>query len=124
MLNLDEIRLTDEEATSAAYGRDGKRSLNPVALRKRRQVADAQLSKCLWNIVDQLRTHGAGGGPASEEDLVGAAKLEEVALLANLPHPTTRLWFSVDQAARIYMQTADPLVALELRNKSSGSDQN
>ena len=117
MLNLEEIRLTDEEATSAVYDQKDNRIQNPIARRKRRHVADAQLSKCLWNIVDQLRTNGSTDGAISQEDLVTAAKLEEIALLAKLPHPSTRPWFDIGGASRIYMQTADPQIALELKHQ-------
>ena len=116
MLDAKEIRLTEEEATTAAYGHKNRNFLNPVGVRKRRKVADAQLSKALWNIVDQLRTNGAGNRTTTD-DLIAAAILEQVALLAELPHPTTQIWFEASQATRIYVQTADPVVALELNLK-------
>lgn len=114
MINAEELRLTDEEATTAAYGHKNRYFLNPAGLRKRRGVIDAQLSKALWNIVDQLRTNGTGD-EITTDDLIAAAILEHIALLANLPHPTTQFWFEVQESPRIYVQTADPVVVRELQ---------
>ena len=114
MINVEEMRLTDEEGTTAAYGHKNRTLLNPVGLRKRRGVIDAQLSKALWNIVDQLRTHGTGD-QITTDGFIAAAILEHIALVANLPHPTTQSWFEVHESARIYVQTADPVVARELQ---------
>ncbi len=80
---------------------------------KRRFVAEAQLSKALWNIVDQLRIEGSLTGN-DDDDLIAAAVLEQVALLLRCPHPTTQEWFERNIPSRIYLQTADPVIAYDL----------
>lgn len=113
MLEPKEIELTDSEMTVAANGHTRGTSINHVALRRRREVAKAQLAKALWTIVDQLRTQGTLDNPSSD-DLTAAAILEQVSLIAGLPHPTTQYWFDHGGSPRIYVQTADPVVSREL----------
>ena len=75
MIEPEEIRISEDEATAAAYGKYGHTAINPVAMAKRRFVAEAQLSKALWNIVDQLRTEGSLAA-TDDDDLTAAAILE------------------------------------------------
>ena len=108
MINVQEIRLTELEATNAAYMRGNGFGVNPTATGRRRLVTAAQLSKTLWNIVDQLRTNGTLEAPSSD-DLTAAAILEQIAIVVGAPHPTATIWFDPDAAIRTCVQTADPL---------------
>jgi hypothetical protein len=114
MINADEIRLTEIEATKAAYEDPKDRWINPMDMSKRTSVADAQLSKAMWTIVDQLRTQGILQTP-SMDDLVAAAVLEQIAIIIESPHPTTQRWFNFESPDRDYVQTADPEIALLMR---------
>ena len=109
MINVEEIRLTEAEATSAAYGQGRRLGINAVATSKRRLVADAQLSKTLWTIVDQLRTSGTLAPPPSD-DFSAAAILEQIAIVIAAPHPTATNWFDPDATARTDIQAADPML--------------
>ena len=81
---------------------------------KRRLVANAQPSKALWTIVDQLRTQGTLD-MASMDALMAAAILEQIAIIIRTPHPTTRRWFDYSTASRDYLQSADSEVVWDLR---------
>lgn len=116
MINTEEIRITEDEATTAAYGNSPRAAINPVAIAKRRFVAEAQLSKALWNIVDQLPTEGSLAGNG-DDDLTAAAILEQIAILLRCPHPTTQEWYERNLPSRIYLQTADPVIAYDLHLK-------
>ena len=113
LINPEEIRITENEATVAAYGDYRGSAVNPVAMAKRRKVADAQLSKALWTIVDQLRIQGTLSLP-SPDDLTAAAILEQIAILLLSPHPTTQKWFDQANSSRLYLQSADPFVSKEM----------
>ncbi len=111
MINVQEILLTELEATNAAHARGSKTRLgtNPLAMARRKAVAEAQVSKVLWNIVDQLRTNGSLEA-ISSDDLTAAAILEQITIVADVPHPTGTIWFEIKEARRTYVQTADPLI--------------
>ncbi len=113
MINSEQILITEEEATSAAYGHSRREAVNPIAMARRRAVANAQLSKALWTIVDQLRTEGTLDNP-SFDDLTAAAILEQIALILGSPHPTTQSWFDLGAAPRWYVQSADPVISRDL----------
>ncbi len=115
MINADEIRLTEIEATKAAYADPKDGWIHPIDMSKRTCVADAQLSKAIWTIVDQLRTEGTDQTP-STDDLVAAAILEQIAIIIESPHPTTQRWFNFESPDRDYVQTADPEIAILLRS--------
>ena len=89
-----------------------------MAMARRRLGADAQVSKTLWNIVDQLRTNGTLEGPSSD-DLTVAAILEQIAIVVGAPHPTTTKWVDPDSAIRTYIQTADPVIILSAESGDS-----
>ncbi len=89
MIDATEIRLTDKEANDASYGCPDDVETDPMAMIKRRLIANAQLSKALWTIVDQLRTQGTLASP-SMDDLTAAAILEQIAIIIETPHPTTQ----------------------------------
>ena len=92
-----------------------------MAMAKRRFVANAQLSKAVWTIVDQVRTHGTLQEP-SKDDLVAAAILEQIATILRPPHPTTQKWFDFEGVPSSYLQTADPDDVRQLVSDESVED--
>ena len=51
---------------------------------------------------------------SGDDDLIAAAFLEQIAILLRCPHPTTQEWFERNIPSRIYLQTADPVIAYGL----------
>ncbi|PKB73418.1 MAG: hypothetical protein BZY75_02035 [SAR202 cluster bacterium Io17-Chloro-G7] len=83
-----------------------------MAMLKRRLIANAQLSKALWTIADQLRTQGTLATP-SMDALTAAAILAQIAIIIETLHPTTQNWFNqnlfnYEAARRGLLQSADP----------------
>ena len=92
-----------------------------MAMAKRRFVANAQLSKAVWTIVDQVRTHGTLQEP-SKDDLVAAAILEQIAIILRSPHSTTQKWFDFEGVQSSYLQTTDPDVVRQFVSGESAED--